>query len=466
MSGNELLGSAVFDRLQAEYETDWLPRAFVEPLGFPALQGDRSVLVLGGEGSGRTALCKQLIHLADTTEGGPLIVEWQPSFPSLAGGGLDSYRVSMQQIFAQIARSLVLGIGHHPDGFQNASAWVQETAIWFVQSYLQENKRRLLARWEEDAPAAANLAVVRRLLTGTVDAVLAPDTPERLISAELADTVQRLGWSGVWLLVDGLETWLQIEESVLTKTLGSLLSTLELFEIPGFSLKIMAPQPLQPVLMQSGGVLRNRLAVMHLRWSQAALQSIVEARLALASGQDSFALDDLYSEDILLDWLQTNGGDSPRGWLQLVRPLADEYFASKKPKPLDQSAWDRLQSPHRESLSMPYLPQLRIDLSQNRVYVGYEEIENIPPIPYQILRYLYQHPARRCSRAEIYYRVYLGLPSVPQTRGKENWVDPVVWRSWSDTTIGRLRKIIEPDPSQPIYLITERGKGLSLKNAV
>lgn len=458
MSRNEILGSAVFDRLRAEYETDWLPRVFVEPPGFHALQGQRSILVIGDEGSGRTALCKQLIHLAETGEGGPLIVEWQPSFSPLSGAGLDTYRISMQQIFDQIARSLVLGIGRQPGAFQKASAWVQETAIWFAQSYLQGSKRRLLARLEEDAASAESLAAVRRLLTDNVDAVLAPDASERLVIAEVTDIVQRLGWSGIWLLVDGLETWLQIEADALTRTLDSLLSTLEFFEIPSFSLKLMAPRLLEPILMQSGGVQRNRLAVMHLHWSEADLRVIVEARLALASGRDNFSLHELYREDALLPWLKQYGGDLPRGWLELLRPLADLYFASVEQKPLDQTAWKQVQKRH--------LPRLRIDLRLDRVYVGYKEIENIAPIPYQILRYLYEHPARRCSREEIYYRVYRGLPSVPQTFQDKNWLHPAEWRSWSATTIARLREAIEPDPGHPVYVVTERGKEIGLRNAL
>jgi len=456
MSGNAPLGSAVFDRLQAEYETDWLPRVFVEPPGFHALQGERSILVIGDEGSGRTALCKQLIHLAGVEEKGPLVVEWQPSFSPMAGGGLDTYRISMQQIFDQIARSMVLGIGRQPGRLQKASAWVQETAIWFVQSHLQENRRRFLARLEEDA-TPESLTALRSLLTGQVDAIFAPDAPERLIIAEVADIVQRLGWSGIWLLVDGLESWLPIEADLMTRTLDSLLSTLELFEVPGFALKLMAPRALEPVLMQSGGVSRNRIAVMHLHWPEADLRALVEARLALASGRDRFALQELYAEDILLSWLNDYGGDLPRGWLELLRPVADRYFADGVQKPLAQSDWERIQKRHP--------PRLRIDLRTERVYLGYKELDDISPIPFQILRYLYQHPQRRCSREELYYRAYLRLPAVPRTRDDENWSAPTEWRSWSDTTLSRLRTSIEPDPSHPVYVVTERGKGIGLRNA-
>lgn len=448
--------SEIFGQLRAEYETEWLSDVFVTPDGWNALLGHRSSLVFGPRGSGRTALCKQMIHTLEETDNSPLIVEWEPS-PIQNGDDRRSMYVSVrEQMYDQIARALVQRVSREPVALSGASGWVQETAAWFVQRYVQGNRRRILARMEEDAPDGS-LSALRLLLTGDVEPALAPHSPDRLVIAELADTVQRMGWNGIWIIIDGLERWLTLDD-LLISALDSLLSTLELFETPGFVVKIAAPRSLEAALMQSGGVLRSRLAVTHLNWSSEQLQAIVEARLAYVSGKDSFTLGDLYDRKTLLHWLGHYGGGRPRGWLEHIRPVVDHYFTSGKTKPLGEDDWKRIQRLHP--------PRLHIDLRGDRTFLGYKEIENIPPTGYQLLRYLYQLPERECSREELYYRVYQNLSSIPVSHVDEGWVAPTKWRSWYDTTISRLRRAIEPDTQHPVYLVTVRGKGVALRNTV
>ncbi len=72
---------------------------------------------------------------------------------------------------------------------------------------------------------------------------------------------------------------------------------------------------------------------------------------------------------------------------------------------LGEAEWDEVRRRHA--------PRLRIDLANNRAFVGYGEIDNVPPTAYKLLRYLYEHPRRRCSRDELYYRAYQELDTVP-----------------------------------------------------
>lgn len=450
------LGSTVFDRLRAEYEAEWLPQAFVEPTDFQALLSHRSTLLFGASGSGRTALCKQIVHLASQDAEGPLIVEWQPSLLGMAGSKAELYFATMNQIYDQIARTLLRSLLDKSATFDAIAGWVKETAAWFIQAHLQGSHKRILARMAEDEPKES-LPVLHYLLESQVELALNPESPDRLVIAELADLVQRLGWSGLWLLVDGLESWLASETDELLDALDNLLSTLELFEVPNFSIKFFAPRSMEASLMQCGGVLRDRLVVVQLEWNETRLQTIVEKRLALATGENTCPLARIYREDILLAWLSEYGGSIPRGWLELLRPLVDFYLGDAR-QTLDKATWEQLVA------RTP--PRLRIDLRRDRVFLAYREIENVPPTGYQLLKYIYQHPKRMCSNEELYYLANLKLTRIPLGSQDEKWEAKHKWRSWYDTTLSRLRAAIEPDPGNPIYLVTVRGKGIVLKNAL
>ncbi|HRJ40288.1 MAG: hypothetical protein KJZ86_00625 [Caldilineaceae bacterium] len=446
----------IFEHLRAEYETQWLSDIFVEPDNYPALLSYRSTLLFGAPGSGRTALCKQLLHLSNADPNGPLVVEWQPSLMGAGRGKADLYFATMNLIYDQIARALLQQIPRRPSAFLAAPDWVQETAAWFAQTHLTGNRRRFGARLEETLDSEG-IDVLRRLLNDDFEPALTPESPDRMVIAELADLVQRLGWSGLWLLVDGLESWLTSEVQEQVDGLDNLLSTLELFEIPRFSIKIFSPSSLELMLMSCGGVLRDRLRVLRLAWRQEQLQQIAAKRVALATGQKAVLLSDLYTQELILERLVEQGGGTPRGWLSLLRPVVDIYLG-KGNRTLSEKEW--------ESTQRGSIPPLRMDLRQQRVYVGFRQIENVQPSAYELLSYLYQHPERKCSAKELYYRAYRKLEKIPATENDSGWQPPSSWRSWYDTTLSRLRQAIEPNHRKPVYVVTVRGKGVELRNAL
>ena len=206
------------------------------------------------------------------------------------------------------------------------SAWVQETVIWFVHEYLRGDRTLYLSRLEEEG-TAADIALLRDLIAREPRPVLEPDAPEARVIAELADAIKRLGLAGVWIMVDGLEPWVEAGAGALAQMLNALLSTLALFEEPGFVMKIIAPTAVEAVIGRSGGIDRRRLDVYRLESSAEQLIAIVERRLAAACGRAVFRLDDRVTLADLVAWLKRCGGHSPHAWLKLIRPLADFYFA-------------------------------------------------------------------------------------------------------------------------------------------
>jgi DNA-binding response OmpR family regulator len=78
----------------------------------------------------------------------------------------------------------------------------------------------------------------------------------------------------------------------------------------------------------------------------------------------------------------------------------------------------------------------------------------MPPAAYNLLRYLYQNRHRPCTRSELYYLAHRRLEGEPASWRDEHWEHPGSWGRIIDTTLWRLREKIEPDPSQPVYVVS------------
>jgi DNA-binding response OmpR family regulator len=115
-------------------------------------------------------------------------------------------------------------------------------------------------------------------------------------------------------------------------------------------------------------------------------------------------------------------------------------------------------------ISRHHPPRLHIDLATDRVFVGYGEVHDLQPGAYKLLRYLYEHRPRTCSRSELYYRAHLGLDHEPRSHEDREWEDPTKWGGIVDTHLWRLRQKIERDPKRPLYIISERGRGVHLEH--
>jgi hypothetical protein len=257
------------------------------------------------------------------------------------------------------------------------------------------------------------------------------------------------------VLVDGLEPWVEVAPDLLAQMLGALLSTLVLFEDAGFIMKLVVPTAIEAALTDSGGVRRRRLDAYRLEYPVERLIVIVERRIAVALGRDTFRLHDLCDSEELVVWLEHCGGRSPRAWLSLVGPLVDAYIADNRQFALSIEECVEIFRRHP--------PMLSLDLSTERVYIGDGELTGLSPISYKMLRYLYEQ-RRTVERAELCYRVCRGLSDVPRAHEDTGWEDPATWTGYLDTIVWRLRKEVELYVKKPIYIVTERSKGLRLEN--
>ncbi len=418
-------GLAAFDSLRAEDEP-WLASCFVPPPDFDLIAGARSVLVFGPTGSGRTALL-QALRRHYLASGSRLVVDWQPFQPE----GEDSLPLTARELFdrhllPEIARALLAYLTGRPACLEAALS--RQTVSWFIYRYAGEE----VSSQQE------------RLLGERADRHWLEDKPPAYLINELVKSLGQVGIGATVVLAD-LDEPLDPEPAL--DSLKAFFSTLTLFENRGLVYKVMAPEAMKASLAAAGGVDRRRIDAYSLRWSVRDLTRMV------ATGEPIRNLRALCEDLRLIDWLKNTGGNSPRGWLESLRPLAVQRLRQRKP--VSAAEWQRIR---QESP-----PPLTFDAENPHVVLtGWRRIDDLPEVPLALLRYLYDHRDCVCSRDELFHRAYLPAryPDVAE-RERELEVD---YSSLLDTAISRLRERVEPDPRSPVYIVTCCGKGYKLEH--
>jgi DNA-binding response OmpR family regulator len=181
--------------------------------------------------------------------------------------------------------------------------------------------------------------------------------------------------------------------------------------------------------------------------------------LELATGESNFELSDLYVEPAeLVTWLERAGGESPREWLDQLRPLVSHYISESGSAPVSSETWKMIRS---QSYNVP---RIYVNEASHQVAVGGRQIpvETLPAKAYEMLVYLYRHGNEIVSKATLYYQAYLGMAHTPRTAADPGYEAPTSYDGLIDTNLWRLRQVIEPDPSNPVLLETVRGHGVRL----
>ena len=463
MNTPPISGSELFNGLRAEYEEDWLSQVFVEPPDFRSMAGMHSIVVFGDEGSGKTALMMGLERAA-RQEGNtpPLLVKWYPTTLETSEIQGDFVRTFMHQVMDACGVGLLRHIGQNPAAAQAAPKWVQDTVIWLLNRYLLGDKDYVLGRLEDEILTEGKELLQNWMGRQPVQ-VLPPNAPPPRILSEVSTAIRKLGISGVWIMVDGLDPWVDVNAPMLEKNLHWLLSALALFEDPGFCFKLMAPNRIKNFLQSSTGILRRRFDFFNLEWTTEKLVEISERRLTVAVDQARFRLSDLctqaqHGDKTLREWLEIYGGPSPRGWLDVLRAPLASYLALNPRRSLSLDEWQQIRRQNP--------PRLHINPDNGQVVIGYGRVENIQPAAYKLLVYLYAQPSRQCTREELYYRVHVGLNHVPRSHDDMEWQPRKCWERVIDTALYRLRQTIEPRPEEPVYILSDRGKSIvRLENA-
>lgn len=122
---------------------------------------------------------------------------------------------------------------------------------------------------------------------------------------------------------------------------------------------------------------------------------------------------------------------------QAARGSADALAATE--------ARDAEPSGARRPAAVP--PGLWIDGRSGEVFVDGRRIDALTALEYNLLRLLYDHPGRLCSKDDIIRKVW----------GEESMAE--IDDSRVEKLVSRLRRKVEPMPGRPQYIRTVRGRG-------
>ena len=450
------LGLSAFETLQADREP-WLAEAFVPPRVYNLIAGQNSTIIYGATGAGKSTVLQMLKkqYLVESHDQPHLlIVEWKP-VPQESQEQVDPARWQLE-ITKQLSLTLLELLSANDTLRDLAPNWAISIFDAFIRTYPPDWMEMTLFRLSGQATDAGQIWLKSFETIQPDQAKLQYSMTHlpRLRSIEhLLSSLQTIQMAGIWVLIDGLERWGRFGKAQLDDQIRDFLSSLIWFEQPGLLFKIVIPDDWKPMIRKSGAIQRRRLDEFTLRWRREDLETIASRRLTLATGYPEFDLGHLCSDCGLEQWLWQYGGKTPRGWLLLLRDIYNEYH-NQNNDPISSEQWQKLRR--------QIMPPLRI-AEDSRVLIGHHEITGLPERSSAMLEYLYKK-RRLCSRQELYYRAYRGYARVPIDHKDNLWEYPDDWRGIIDTALWRLRKAIEPDPNNPIFLINIRGRGIKLEH--
>ncbi len=445
-----------FEWLAAEQEGLWFDQVFVEPPRYSEMAGLRNTVIFGESGSGKTAVAAALASFCarNSHDRCWLPVRWHPSIPKQLSSTLTMVDQLLDDLFSACAEALTRYIFFNPDYFKGAKPWVQQSLISFIRQTHPDDLEIMLFSIEDET-GMENDSLRRMLMDANAkEAFPANVTASKKINYLKSMVIGLPGLKGIWVIGDGMETWVELSPDLVKPVFKAFFSMLNLFEDPEFVFKLCLPNELEPATVSANGLLRRRLENFSLKWEDDRLLRIVDRRIANRLGKPN-GLPFIYKPDALCDYLKKYGGNLPRGWLDMIRPFLEESLAKDPPAPLTEAEFQQVQRQHP--------PRLRVDSENKAVMIGYGEIQpGLQSRLFRILSYLYEK-RRVCSREEIYFLAYQSFPNIPEP-GDKNYQFPKEYNGALDTALWRLRQQIESDPKNPVYLLTMHSQGIRLDN--
>jgi hypothetical protein len=451
--------SALFDKWNAENEP-LLIEIFELPNEFELISGNRSVVVFGYSGSGKTTICRKLISITEANDDleKPLMVEWNPRPPTEAiPTSTELVDIQLRSIFGACAFSILQYIAVKPNVFRQALSYAQEGLVWFIKAYLQlDLVHQVNALQKETNEDGRNL--LQDLIDWNPRTVFEKDVfPEQVIRLLLI-FLPEIKLKGVHVIADDKGIWSEVDPQKLSEVLIAFFAALALFEQQGFIYKIFLPMTLKAHLERASAIRRGRVDVCELRWTVTQLETIILNRLSLALGVKIVSLAHVCEDDTLSTWLACCAGYTPGAWIQHARLLVVTYlerYRRGQTTPINQAEW--------LTLRCQYPPTFIIDQETRRVTIGMTTTRPINKREFDVLNYLYAKAGQLCSYEKLYYFALLGLDDEPHAKSDE-WqpIDEV--REKVSEIVLRLRRLIEPDPSNPFFIVNVEEKGYCLEN--
>jgi hypothetical protein len=356
-------------------------------------------------------------------------------------------RQALQALFEQVVQNPAT-----PERFEQAPTWVQPALAWFLREYLSMEPlfyvQTQSSKLGEDA-----LAWYDKILQNTATDLFKPGHSQNDELRILVLLFKQAGYQQTWWLVDGFEKWPANPErgNAVQILMESLLSTLAIFDVPNLHFKVFVSEPMRSYFEKTSGVERDRFNPVRLVWSEEQLRALIEKRLAQCLKKENFSLEQLCADKDWHEWLCRYGGQNPRAWLGLVRPFFEKFEALGRT--LTDLEW--------RASARQFPPQLQFSAERQEIWLGEHIISIESADGFKIIQYLAAHQNKICSLEEVYFCGIKGLDKVPNLQD-DGWEHKSIWRPALDTTLYRLRKKMEWETGNPIYLVTHNRRGLEL----
>lgn len=457
MPDAERIGLSVFSTKKAEDESWLFQHAFVSPPDFEFLKGDHSVVLFGESGAGKTASYMALEQYGHGTSS-RLIVRWSPqASENIIEMSTALAMAQLKDILSACARTFLEKLVNDLSFILKAAPATQEYLIWFLKYFIgADNLLDIL-------PASISKKDKEQLqaLADRFSSDLLGDQPDMMVVAtEFTKSMKKIGFSMIWIMVDGVVWITQNQRTNAVNSLCSILSTLKFFEIPYLCYKMALPIEFEADLVDAIGITRDRAMVFRINWDRRYLKNILEKRLTFAIGE-STSFEHIYDVEEICSWLEACGGLNPRAWLEYFRPIIATYWdviSNEKPRKLSKTEW--VGARKRSSL------HLKFNAERNQVQVGMGNIKILSPEVGAIFSYLYKNQGRYCTKKELYYKAYVPF-AAPVDKVQEIGEQLVLAKEYDDlinTVIYRIRQAVEPNPKdkEPVFVTTKRDVGIRL----
>ncbi len=445
MSTTGLSTHEIFGALHAEAEP-WLLSCYVPPAYPTAFNFTRSSIMVGEKGSGKSAFLAWAAQEAERQGYLPLMWHWDP-FAWMMESALEVQHTLLESLLQEIARLAFIKVRLDEVRWSGLTPGVQKWLQAFWSRYLISPQPWLITLpAEQQELAQTSLEQIKAAPSWSK--ALSP-TAE---AAYIISLLRQAGYQGVVVLFDDIVPSLTLDPR-LKELFADFLSTLVVFDVQGLTFKIVVDAELSPIVEQSPVITRRRADLSRLQWSMPALESIVTRRLKLVF-DDENALERFYKKPALLRWLARLGGDTPRGWLATLAPLLFEHEQicehTREVRPFTQEEW--------RSFCKRHLPPMAYDDKTATVTLGSYKV-TLSQGENALFGYLWERRGKLCGRDEL-YKAYVNAlyEFTPQEKILQSDTRGIL-----DTALYRLREALEPDPDAPIFIITQRGKGVRLE---
>ncbi len=498
----------------ADDERDLIPRSFVDVDGYEVIKSSQTIIVFAPKGGGKSALRVVLANQAApiSPEKENLAVECvdfdlllyrQSEAPSLKvidhllwllHAGIKSLldalcpnqkvsidvRTSINNIQAERAgkmtppsrsRFAYFIRKFHPallsaESLYDRFYWLDPTFKPNWDGFIDNWQNKCLNKLLQNTPLQSNASA--RLLADLNDF---PEVPDNLLISvkEQMQTyvglVKAAGFTAVHFLIDRLDETQETSSNpqIQADILEPLLTQLTLLETPGTAFKFFLSKETRDSLLDRPKIRRDRLTdhAVTIIWTRKQLKALLDARLTTYSDGQIQELSQLCrkikikvssnEEPWLDEWIEEEmlqqAQGSPRRMLMSGQLLFQAHLNRLGPVGLlEKEDWETGKSMLIQKLLAP----LKIFQDSSVIFLGQREVKLTTQEHLFILQLALS--GGRCDRDTLAEQVWGQIGGISD--------DPL------HKIVNRIRKKLNDDAKNPIYLITERGKGYLLKHFI